>query len=175
MQPVAGPVVAQGTLLPPLQQFCTARRASSSPSTEVPPPSASFDGLSSKDSVHNFPTADTSGSAGRFAFGEVINSAIGFFDKTTGRLLCPAQPLAEMWAGTGTPCTDRIGRLPSVSWAGSYRRRRQQVAARNLPDSHPLRPDRSSRRRRRLYRVAVAKEPRQARGLRIRLNPIPPR
>jgi hypothetical protein len=114
--PVTGPLVHAGTLLPGLQRFCSATPASSSPADAslssgtgggLPPPSRNFVGLSNSDStVQKVPAADTSGSAGRFAFGEVVNEAIGFFDKATGQPPCPAQTLQHFW--TGTPCAINV-------------------------------------------------------------------
>lgn len=66
----------------------------------MPKPVADFEGLSSADSQVKVPMADTSGSAGRFAFGEVINMAIGFFSKSTGQPLCAPQTTQQMWTGT---------------------------------------------------------------------------
>src|SRR5215472_2121561 len=103
-QGVLGPVVQLVNPLAPLAQFCSASPSSADAidraATAI---TANFNGLSESDGpFRRSGQADTSGSAGRDAFGEVINAAIGLFDKRTGRLLCPAQPTAAMWSGT--PC-----------------------------------------------------------------------
>jgi hypothetical protein len=111
-QAVLGPVVHAVDPLPPLVQFCTTTRRSSTLSSvdamsvATNATRSNFDGLSESDGpLRGTGQADTSGSAGRSAFGEVINAAIGFFDKQTGDLLCPAQPTAAMWRGTSCAIT----------------------------------------------------------------------
>lgn len=108
-QPAVGPAVQAGTVFPVLQRFCLPTPAASSTAAArsrspagggAPAPATDFEGLSSADSQVKVPMADTSGSAGHFAFGEVINMAIGFFSKSTGRPLCAPQTTQQMWTGT---------------------------------------------------------------------------
>jgi hypothetical protein len=81
----------------------------------VPPLIRDFAGLSRGEGEGTQqvpPAADTSGAAGRFAYGEIVNEAIAFFSKATGQPLCAAQPSQQMWAGT--PCD--IGITDATLW-----------------------------------------------------------
>jgi hypothetical protein len=60
-----------------------------------------LDRLQSSDPVNG--ASDTSGAAGSSEYVEMINRAIGIFDKSTGRLVCPPMPSNAPWHGASGP------------------------------------------------------------------------